>query len=442
MKKHSVAHLGKAALVSLCALSMAALAQAQTLAFVGVHLVGGAQDSALENATVIVRDGRIAAVGQNLAVPKEATRIDGQGLWLSPGIVPAYSQLGLAEVDAVDRAEIGGEYGHDSKALFSAALDVSTTVNARSVNIAINRLDGVTRAIVGPSAAAATIFAGQGAAITLAAGAEPLQRRQLFQLISLDSMGADIAGGPRAAAFLQFRNGLREAMTATDLQARANRQSLFNPADLLALRKLVSGETLALVHVQRANDIMRVLELRKDFPKLRLVLMGVNEGWLVADKLAAAKVPVILNAMDNLPESFDALASTSSNAGRLVQAGVPVALAMYNDNDARMLRSLPQHAGNLVALTRLPGAVGLREAQALATITRVPAEIFGLDSGVVAVGKRADLLLWDGNPLELTSAVRGVWIDGVAQPMVSRQTLLRDRYHPGQTGDLPPAYRR
>ena len=436
---HRKMALALSALALLCApLSAAA---AQSLAFVGVHLVGAAQDAAVENATVIVRDGRIAAVGKNIAIPADAARVDGQGLWMSPGIIPAFSRLGVAEVDNVDRAEISGEYSAAGRGAFSAALDVATTVNPRSVNIVINRIDGVTRAIVGPGNAT-TIFGGQGAAISLRAGVDPIMRRQLFQLVSFSGDGAEIAGGPRAAAFLQFRNGLKEALAGQDMQARANRQSVFNPADLLALRAVATGAQMALIHVERANDIVRVLELRREFPKLRMVLIGASEGWLVADQLAAAKVPVIVNAFTNLPEDFDMLASTQSNAGRLVKAGVPVALAMYNDNDTRMLRLLPQYAGNLVALTRLPGAVGLSEAQALATITRVPAEIFGLDAGVVAVGKRADLVLWDGNPLELTSSVRGVWIDGVAQELVSRQTLLRDRYHPGQSEDLPPAYRR
>jgi imidazolonepropionase-like amidohydrolase len=219
---------------------------------------------------------------------------------------------------------------------------------------------------------------------------------------------------------------------------------VFNEVDVAALVPVVRGQTKLLVRAERANDLTRILELKREFPNLDLVLVGAQEGWMVADRIAAARVPVITSALDNLPGSFERLGATQSNVGRLVRAGVKVALGLIDDDDGRQIRLLPQHAGNLVALSKVPGAVGLTHAQALATITSAPAEIFGLtDVGMLGAGKRADVVLWDGDPLELSSAPTMVMIDGRPVPLDSRQTKLRDRYHPSKDRTkLPLHYQR
>jgi imidazolonepropionase-like amidohydrolase len=155
-------------------------------------------------------------------------------------------------------------------------------------------------------------------------------------------------------------------------------------------------------------------------------------------------VPVITLTLFDLPDSFENIASTRSNIGRLVAAGVTVGLGIIGGDSGSQPRNLPYFAGNAVAQAAVPGGVGLTKAQALATITSGPAEIFGLtELGSLAPGKRADVVIWDGDPLELTSAPVAVYIDGVAQPMVSRQTLLRDRYQAlGQPAPLPLQYPR
>jgi imidazolonepropionase-like amidohydrolase len=174
------------------------------------------------------------------------------------------------------------------------------------------------------------------------------------------------------------------------------------------------------------------------------VLVGAAEGWTVAREIAAAGVPVIASALSDLPGAFETLASTQSNIGRMKAAGVRVSMGMIDDEDARQLRYSPQYAGNLVALTRVPGATGLSWGEALAAITSGPADALGLggEIGSLRPGRRADVVLWSGDPLELSSQAERVWIDGVEQPLVTRQTKLRDRYaRPGE-GDLPKAYER
>jgi imidazolonepropionase-like amidohydrolase len=175
-------------------------------------------------------------------------------------------------------------------------------------------------------------------------------------------------------------------------------------------------------YVDRAIDIRRALAFAKK-NGLKPVIAGGVEAWQVASELAAAKVPVLVDPLVNLPGNFDQFGATLENAARLQQAGVTVAFSMSGDA-SHMARKLRQTAGNAVA-NGLPWDAGL------AAITANPAAIFGAtDRGRIAVGQRADLVLWSGDPLDVTSLAEQVWIGGDAQSMVSRQTLLRDRYAP------------
>jgi hypothetical protein len=333
--------------------------------------------------------------------------------------------------------------------------------------------------VVAP-ATAKSIFAGQGAVIDLANDMQPITRARAFQFVEFGETGASDAGGSRAATFALFRNALREARDVGryergtgvsggggQRQARANDQRDFpleevpdpnspllggqvdRPDDILltrfdaaALVPVLTGRQLLLVHVERASDILQVLNLRREFPSLKMVLVGVSEGWLVAQQIAAANVPVIASAVNDLPASFEQLAATQSNVGRMRAAGVRVAVGMINDDEARQVRLSRQYAGNLVALSKVPGATGLSWGEALATITSRPAEALGMggEIGSLAAGRRADVVIWDGDPLETTSIPQLVMIDGVQQPLDNRQTKLRDRYRDLREDQLPPAY--
>jgi imidazolonepropionase-like amidohydrolase len=169
------------------------------------------------------------------------------------------------------------------------------------------------------------------------------------------------------------------------------------------------------------------------------VLVGATEGWMVAGDIAAAGVPVIADSLTDLPDSFETLASTQSNIGRMRAAGVKVAI---NASAMQQPRYLPHFAGNLVALTRVPRASGLSWGDAFASVTSVPAEIsgYGGQLGVLAPGALADVVVWDGDPLEVSSSAVRVYIDGVQQPMDNHQTRLRERYRDLDESDLPKAY--
>jgi imidazolonepropionase-like amidohydrolase len=448
----------------------AAPVAAQTIAITGGTVALGDGSEPIPGGTVIIRNGRIAAAGVNVAIPQGAEMIDARGKWVTPGIVAGFSRLGLTEI------ELGGDGTTDDKANggpFGAAIDVAPAVNPTASTIAVNRADGVTRAVVAPNVAK-SIFAGQGAVIDLGADMEPITRARLFQFVELGETGADTAGGSRASAYVLFRNALKEASelrryapsisAARPLGEEVERPVISNPNesreygpdarrsedalltrfDAAALVPVLQGRQYLLIHVERARDILNVIGLKRDYPSLKIVLVGASEGWLVADRIAASGVPVIASAVNDLPGSFEQLAATQSNVGRMRDAGVDVAIGMIDDNDTRYLFNERQYAGNLVALTNVPGASGVRWGEALAMITSRPAQALGLgrELGSLEPGRRADVVIWSGDPLQVSSNAEAVYIDGMQQPMDSRQTKLRQRYQDLNRDVLPEAYRR
>lgn len=393
--------------------------------------------------TVLVRGGKIVAAGRSVSVPAGIPVIDGTGKWVTPGLVTAMTDLGLIGVGAVD--ESNDSYANTAR--FSAGLDVSLAIDPDAPPVAVSRASGITRAGVAPAAANA-IFAGQGAVIDLAENGPGISQPRAFQLVELGERGADLAGGSRVAAQALLRNALREARDLAQRKpAKAGDDAPGQPVDALltrvdaaALVPVVTGKQPLFVHVERAADIRGVLALGKEFPALRLVLVGAGEGWRVAHEIAAAKVPVLASALADLPGSFETLAATQSNVGRMTAAGVKVALGGFYDLDQP--RYAPQFAGNLVGLSRVNGATGLSWGQALASITSIPAEILGegMVFGSLKPGLSGDVVIWDGDPLEVSSAPVTIFIDGKAQSLVNHQSRLRQRYRHAGEGALPKAY--
>jgi imidazolonepropionase-like amidohydrolase len=430
------------ALLLLGAALLATPALAETIAITGGTVAIGDGSAPIPGGTVVIRDGHIVAAGQGVAVPAGAKTVDATGKWVAPGFVAGFTRVGLVEVDAVDQT-------NDTLARrspYSAAIDVVPGINPRVSAIAVSRLGGVTRAIVSPSTAN-MIFAGQGAVIDTGADPNAVTVPRAFQFVELGEDGAQEAGGSRPAAYLQFRQSLEAAQRYARNPAAYNgdsKDALLTRADAAALVPVVTGKMPLLVHVECGSDIRNVLKLKQEYPALKLVIVGAAEGWTVAREIAAAGVPVIANALTDLPAAFETLAATQSNIGRMKAVGVRVSIGMNNDDDARQARLSPQYAGNLVALTKIPGATGLSWGDALAAITSGPADALGLggELGSLRPGRRADVVLWDGDPLELSSHADRVWIDGVEQPMIDRQTKLRDRYARPEEGALPKAYER
>jgi len=411
---------------------------AETIAITGGKLVVGDGSAPVDGATVVIRDGSIVAAGVGVAIPAGARQIDASGKWVTPGVFAGFTRLGLSEVDAVNGTndKSGGKSG------FSAAIDIAPAIDPFRSPFAVNRSAGVTRAVVAPEAGD-NIFAGQGAIADLGADSDAVAKPRAFQFAEFGEDGAANAGGSRAGTHLHFRAMLREAQ---DYAAGRDNfdDDLLKAEDAKALLSVLRGETRLLIHVEGANDILRLLELKRDFPTIKMVFVGVTEGWRVAPQLAQAGVPVIASALNDLPATFEMLGATQSNIGRMKDAGVKVAIGMINDRDSHQLRYTTQYAGNLVSLEKLPNASGLSWDEAFAAISSVPADIMGVGDryGSLKSGKAADVVVWDGDPLELSSTPTTVIIDGVEQPLGNRQQRLRDRYARPTEGDLPKAYDR
>jgi len=310
--------------------------------------------------------------------------------------------------------------------------------------------------------------------IDTGADMNPVTAARKFQFVELGETGKDKAGGSRASAHILFRNALREAAelrryapgiaaaragTPDERErpivrnpnesrvygpdARRSDDVLLTRFDAAALVPVLQGRQYLLVHVERASDILQVLELKREFPSLKIVLVGASEGWMVADQIRRAGIPVIASAVNDLPGSFEQIAATQSNVGRMRAAGVEVSIGMIDDNDTRNLFMERQYAANLVGLQKVPGATGVSWSEALAMITSRPAQAIGMggEIGSLAPGRRADVVIWSGDPLEASSAAEQVYIDGVLQPLETHQTRLRDRYRYLPRRDLPEAYR-
>jgi imidazolonepropionase-like amidohydrolase len=418
----------------LFALLAAASLRAETWAITNATIYTSGPSGRIEHGTVVIREGKIAAVGASVAVPADAIRVDAAGKIVTPGLFDPKSRFGIEEVSGVRETRDDSAKGKE----FTAALDVAPAINPRSMLIPVNRIAGVTTAAVAPSVTEkGTIVAGRGAVITLGSLDHDLRKDPAAMFVMLGETGADLAGGSRAASILYLREALEDARdylahrTAYD-EARRRRYSL-GRLDLSAFGPVLEREIPLVVGVERASDIEAALGIARDFD-VSVVVDGGAEAWMVAGDLARAHVPVILNPLLDLPWSFEGLGASLENAARLARAGVVIA---FKTGDSHNARNLTQLAGNAVSY-------GLPYEEALKAITVNPARIYGMagTTGTIEPGRSADVVIWSGDPLEVTSAATRVFIEGRDIPMSSRQTLLRDRYLSllRGKGDLPPEY--
>ena len=402
---------------------------AETVAYTGATIWTGTSDGVLENGTLVVEDGEVTAVGTRVRVPSDATVVDATGKWITPGIIAPFTRVGLVEVGAEDATNDTSA----SNSKFTAALDASKSFNPNASTIDVTRIEGVTHVVAVPQPGS-SVFAGQGfIAETSGNLRESIIAEKALQFVVMGEGGARRAGGSRSAAWRFLSGALMDARTYPRRYVAHELGDSVSRVDAEALRDMVRGDQVMMISVQRASDILEVISFKQDNDRLNIVLVGVDEGWMVAKDLAQAGIPVIVDPFQNLPASFEQLGATAHNAERLIEAGVKTAFAHLGD-DGHQARLVLQSAGNAVAN-------GVSHDDALAAITTVPAEIFGLDNlGTIKRGSAAELVVWDGDPLELMSAPEAIYIGGEAQSLTSRQTELRDRYLDVSSAKTPLAY--
>jgi hypothetical protein len=369
----------------------------------------------LKNTDVLVRGGIIVAIGPQSADTGGATVIEANGRNLTPGLFGGLTDIGLEEI-AAESETVDSTLNLKSPAWeqqWHPELDVTLAYNPHSFVVPVTRIEGVTWTMLTPSSED-SIIAGQGAAVTLSGKADAVLPGSRSLFVEMGSAGAKMAGGSRAAEYMFLEQAVREARAAGPIVQGA----LLHPAGREALTKYLAGGRVVF-QVDRAADILAVVAFAKR-NGMKPVISGGDEAWIVAKELASADVPVILDPLNDLPVDFDHLAASLENAARLQLAGVRIAFSSGDTPQARLTRQL---AGNAVAH-------GLPWESALAAITANPADIFGMGAthGRIAVGRVADLVLWNGDPLEVSTLADQVWIGGRPIEMRSRQTELRDRY--------------
>lgn len=397
-------------------------AHARSIALVGgtAHTLNPkAIDEVIDNATILIANGVIQSVTANGAVPAEYEVIDISGKVVTPGLFGAYTALGLEEVP-LSAGQVDSSVGSHPISTVGAAMDVSFAVYNDSSVIGVNRIEGLTSAATSIQRSE-HLFHGQGAVIGLSNQVSDVHKARAFIATDVRNRGASHNGGSRSMLWVAIHEALDEASRWTDSMNSPTSawHGMTAKADARALKAVVEGDIPLLVAANRAADIQQVIALRSRYQNLRPVVVHGLEAWRVADQLAEANIPVILNPEVNLPSGFDELGATLENAARLHQAGVLVAIGIETHN----IRLVTQHAGNAVA-NGLPYAAGL------AALTLNPARILSVENrlGSLTAGKQADVVVWSGDPLQVTEAAEQVIINGQLMPMEARNTKLRDRY--------------
>lgn len=370
----------------------------------------------IADGTVVIDKGKIVVVGADAAAPPGARVIDAHGKVVTPGFIDSESQVGVVDVEEEEQTD-----DTDARGDMNPALRMVDGYNPRSALIPITRVEGVTSVVVAPRKG---VLGGQGAFADLAGDsvAEAMVRPVLAQYASVAEGIAQHAAGTRSGLWNMLREALEDArFYATHraaYDANGVRELSLRRAGLEALVPVVQGNLPLVVHAHRASDIEAALRLADDL-KLKIILSGASEAWMVADDLARRKVPVIVDPLEDLPARFDRLHARMDNAAILQRAGVRVIIATYASHQSRLLW---QHAGNAVR-------TGMDHDAAIRAVTETPADAFGLKGyGRLEKGAVANVVVWSGDPLQLSTRVEHVFVHGREQSLETRQTLLRDRY--------------
>jgi imidazolonepropionase-like amidohydrolase len=374
----------------------------------------------IERGTIVLGGATIVSVGADVPVPAGAKVIDAAGKVVTPGLIESSTSIGIVEISL--SAEGTADQSTTDKDL-SAAFNVLDAFNPLSAVIPVTRVDGITRALVAP-AETGNVIQGQGAVFDLRGEQVPhsVTKAPAAMFAALGEAGAGVAGGSRVSAVLRLREALQDAIDFNLHRAAWNtaqrRDYARGRLDLEALRPVVRGEIPLAIQANRASDMLAAIRLAEEF-KLKLVLLGAAEGWMIAEELAKKRIPVVVKPLTNIP-TFDGLGASLENAARLQRAGVVLVLSSFDTHNARNLR---QEAGNAVAY-------GLDRHAALQAVTLNAARTWDIAdrTGSLEAGKEADLVIWSGDPFELTTSAERVFIRGTEMPAHTRQRALFEKY--------------
>jgi imidazolonepropionase-like amidohydrolase len=408
---------------------------ASVVTFAQTHAITNARivpvtTPAIERGTIVIRDGKIAAVGNKVAVPAGANKIDGTGLSVYPGWIDAYSSVGLIEISSVKGSVDTTELGP-----FNPQAQAWIAVNPHSEMIRTARANGVTGALVSPSGG---LISGVASAINLSGNYpnEMALSREVGVVINIPSIhkraprGAERGAAPETPEargtrveqdLAKLKQYLREAKAYAEMKARLGKKP--NNADDLALDAMVPvmrGEKAAIFPADHFRDIQAAVKLADEFG-MKAIIAGGADAWKVADLLKQKNVAVLYTEVHALPrEREDPYDAPFTTPEVLRRAGVRFAIASGSSEDNR---NLPYRAA-------MAAAYGLEREEALKAITQWPAEILGIADrvGSLEAGKLANLLVSRGDPLDARTEIKYVFIEGKLVPLESRNTELYERF--------------
>jgi len=404
-----------------CLVVFATTTQATTIMIrdATVHTMG--EGGTLENTDIFIAEGMVQKIGRNLPVPQDDVHvINAEGRPLTPGFFAGITSLGITEVSAVKESVDASLALEEMRPEFN----VVPAYNPHSSLIPVTRIEGFSFTLLG-AGAQGSIFGGQGRLLAFDGGFESFIGNPVL-FINVGRDASALSGGSRAGQWMLLHQAMQEA----DNPPASNEARLLTRAGRHTLSTYAENGMKTIFNVDRASDILEVLRFA-EYYGMNPVISGGTEAWMVAKQLAAAQVPVLLDPLDNLPGNFDMLGSRLDNAAILEAAGVTIVISGADTHNARKQR---QMAGNAVSY-------GLPHEAGIAALTSNPAQVFGYtdDQGVIRQNRPANVVLWSGDPLEVTSAAEIVVINGELIPMESRQTKLRDRYLP-ENPAMPRAY--
>jgi imidazolonepropionase-like amidohydrolase len=406
-------------LLTAAALTLATQAHAQSFFVDDATVV--AANGVQSKTDIIVVNGQIETRGARLSAPDGATTISGG--WVTPGLFASMSSLGMTDIGSSGPGnDVGSESSPTNVSEYAA-----DSFNPRSVHVANVRQHGITHAVIAPRSGSDSIFGGTGAIISLSGEFDSILDPEAFVMVDLGETGTRRAGGSRAAAMSQLRAALEDADSFFKRFAdSADGGDVLSRQDAKAFQRAANGEIPLMVRINRAAEIMRLIEIKSENPSLDIILVGAAEAWEVADEIAAADIRVVLDPLQNLPDAFESAGSRLDNVIFLEEAGVDYAISNLGALGVTKPATLAQHAGAAVV-------EGLDWKQAFSAISAIPSGWFGVTESSVVV--------WDGDPMEVTSAPIAMSINGKPQSMTSRQKALRDRYNPTNEDSRPYKYR-
>ena len=384
-------------------------------------LVFTGDDTPPNQLDILIEDGLIEAVARDLSTAEADQLIDAAGRPVTPALFAGITVAGLSEIGMVYEA-VDSRLNELYTGLMHPEFDVRKAYNPLSSVVPVTRIEGYGYTLLAAAFGDRTI-SGQGSLVRFDGGFDSFEGKTIV-FVNVDGYSGSKVGGSRAAHWMLLETAFSSLTTqqGNGLWLTHNEHPLINQTGRATLKN-ARENGIFIFRANRASDILQALAFSQQH-NLNAVISGGQEAWIVREELVASGTPVVINALDNLPGSFDGLGARLDNAALLHEAGITLLFTSGETHNARKLR---QVAGNAVAN-------GLPYEVAIAAMTSLPAEIFGGKPRMIAPGLRADVVIWSGDPLDVSSAADQVIIDGKLDPMTSRQTELLQRYLPTEAG--------